>query len=224
MKQELVAKIRFSSKLQDIWPKTILTAEAHLNDSNEDAVPWSMRAELWNPPNEDGIAWAWISFLSPKAPFAELPPLKPFKLTRGSTVVARCTIFVQPQREMRYQENDFANPVYKELLDRNTSTPPSLEIIETQDEEYRYFELSAESERRLRAEFGSDVKADRVKVPYLVKYEFQKMPGDLYPVVLECMLDKSISDLTDLGGIRVLHNGQLVWERGIYNVPRSASA
>ena len=93
MKQELVAKIRFSPELQDIWPKTVLTAEAHLNDSNEDAVPWSMRAELWNSPNEDGIAWAWISFLSPKAPFAELPPLKPFKLTRGSSLVASCQLY-----------------------------------------------------------------------------------------------------------------------------------
>lgn len=112
MKQELVAKIRFSPELQDIWPKTFLTAEAHLNDSNEDAVPWSMRAELLHPPNEDGIAWAWISFLSPKAPFAELPPLKPFKLTRGSTIVASCTIctdFVQPQCEVPHTENDFIN-------------------------------------------------------------------------------------------------------------------
>lgn len=112
MKQELVAKIRFSPELQDIWPKTVLTAEAHLNDSNEGAVPWSMRAEFWNSPNEDGIAWAWISFLSPKAPFAELPPLKPFKLTRGSTVVAHCTIctdFVQSQSEMQQTENDFVN-------------------------------------------------------------------------------------------------------------------
>lgn len=110
MKQKLVAKIRFSPELQDIWPKTILTAEAHLTDSNEDAVPWSMRAELWNPPNEEGIAWAWISFLSSKAPFAELSHLKPFKLTRGSTVVAHCTIctdFVQPQCEMPHTENDF---------------------------------------------------------------------------------------------------------------------
>ena len=112
MKQELVAKIRFSPELQDIWPKTVLTAEAHLNDSNKDAVPWSMRAELWNSPNEDGIAWAWISFLSPKAPFAELPPLKPFKLTRGNTVVAHCTIctdFVQSQSGMQQTENDFVN-------------------------------------------------------------------------------------------------------------------
>ena len=93
MKQKLVAKIRFSPELQDIWPKTILTAEAHLTDSNEDAVPWSMRAELWSPPNEDGIAWAWISFLSPKAPFAELPLRKSFKLTRGSSLVASCQLY-----------------------------------------------------------------------------------------------------------------------------------
>ena len=109
MRQELVAKIRFSPELQDIWPKTVLTAEAHLNSSNEDAVPWSMRAELLAPPDQSGISLAWISFLSPKAPFAELPPLKPFKLTRGNTVVARCTICVQPQYETPHTENDFVS-------------------------------------------------------------------------------------------------------------------
>ncbi len=222
MKQRLFAKIRFSPELQDIWPTAFLTAEAHLTDSNEDVGPWSMRAELWNPPNENGISWAWISFLSPKAPFTALPPLKPFKLTLGSKIVARCIIFVQPQSEISYQENDFANPVRKELLDRNISQPLPLEIIETQDEEYRYFDLSAESRQRLQEEFGADTRTNRVKVPYLVKYEFQKMYGELYPVVLECMFDKSISDLTNLGGIRVLHNGQSVWEWIPYNTTSPA--
>ncbi|MXZ12329.1 MAG: hypothetical protein F4Y79_23175 [Gemmatimonadetes bacterium] len=217
MKQKLFAKIRFSPDLQNIWPTAFLTAEAHLTDPNEDVGPWSMYADLLHPPDQSGISLAWISFLSPKAPFAGLPPLKSFKLKQGSTIVARCTIFVQPHCETPHQENDVAIPVHKELLDRNTSTPPTLEIIETEDEEYRYFELSVESERRLRAEFGSETRVDRVKVPYLVKYEFQKMHGKLYPVVLECMFDKSISDLTDLGGIRVLHNGQSVWERIHYN-------
>ena len=212
MKQKLFAKIRFSPELQDFWPTLFLTAEAHLNDNNEDVGPWSMHADLLHPPDQSGISLASISFLSPKAPFTELPPLKPFKLTLGSTVVARCTIFVQPHCETSHQKNDVANPVYKELLGRNTSTPPTLEIIETEDEEYRYFELSAESERRLRAEFGSDVNTERVKVPYIIKDEFKKMHGEIYPVVLECMFDKSISDLTDLGGIRVLHNCQPVWE------------
>ena len=212
MKQKLFAKIRFSPELQDIQPTLFLTAEAHLNDNNEDVGPWSMHADLLHPPDQSGISLAWISFLSPKAPFTELPPLKPFKLTLGSTVIARCTIFVQPHCEMPYQENDFANPVRKELLDRNILQPPPLEIVETQDEEYRYFELSTESKQRLKEKFGADTRVDRVKVPYLVKDEFQKMHGELYPVVLECMLDKSISDLTNLGGIRVLHNCQPVWE------------
>ena len=115
MKQKLFAKIRFSPELQDFWPTAFLTAEAHLTDSNEDVGPWSMRAQLWNPPNENGRAWAWISFLSPKAPFTELPPLKPFKLTLGSTVIAKCIISVQcitsvqPQSEMPHTENDFVN-------------------------------------------------------------------------------------------------------------------
>jgi len=93
MKQKLFAKIRFSPKLQDIWPTAFLTAEAHLNDNNEDVGPWSMYADLLHPPNEDGIAWAWISFLSPKAPFAELPPRKSFKLTRGRSLVASCQLY-----------------------------------------------------------------------------------------------------------------------------------
>ena len=223
MKHEILAKICFSSELRDIWPKKVLSAEAHLNVSNEDAVPWSMRAELLAPPDQSGISLAWISFLSPKAPFAELH-FKPFKLTLGSTVVGRCTIFVQPQCEVPHTENDFANPVYKELLDGNTSTPPPLEIIEIVDREYRYFTLSAESKRRLREVFGSDARADRVKVPHSVTAEFKELHGELYPIVLECMFDKSISDLTDLCGIRVLHDGQLVWERIPYNVPRSVSA
>ena len=112
MKQKLFAKIRFSPELQDFWPTVFLTAEAHLNDNNEDVGPWSMHADLLHPPDQSGISLAWISFLSPKAPFTELPPLKPFKLTLGSTVIARCTIctdFVQPQCEMPYQENDFVN-------------------------------------------------------------------------------------------------------------------
>ena len=43
MTRKLVAEIRFSHALQTIWPKTVLTAEAHLTDDNEDAGPWSMR-------------------------------------------------------------------------------------------------------------------------------------------------------------------------------------
>ena len=102
------------------------------------------------------------------------------------------------------------------------NTLPPLEIIETVDEEYRCFELSAESERRLREEFGSDVSTDRVKVPHSVTSDFKKLYGELYPFVSEWITDKPRADLSRFGGIRVLCNGQLVWERIPYNIPRSA--
>ena len=116
MKRKLFAKIRFSPEMQDFWPTLFLTAEAHLNDNNEDVGPWSMHADLLHPPDQNGISLAWISFLSPKAPFAALPPLKSFKLTLGSTIIAKCiisdqyiTTSVQPQSEMPQTENDFVN-------------------------------------------------------------------------------------------------------------------
>ena len=104
---------------------------------------------------------------------------------------------------------------------QNTLSP--LEIIETQDEEYRYFELNSESKRRLRKEFGPDVSTDCVKLPHSVTSDFKKLYGELYPFVSEWITDKSRADLSRLGGIRVLHNGQSVWEWIPYNLPRSAS-
>ncbi len=104
---------------------------------------------------------------------------------------------------------------------QNTLSP--LEIIETQDEEYRYFELNSKSKRRLRKEFGPDVSTDRVKLPHSVTSDFKKLYGELYPFVSEWITDKSRADLSRLGGIRVLHNGQSVWEWIPYNLPRSAS-
>ena len=121
MKQKLFAKIRFSPELQDFWPTLFLTAEAHLNDNNEDVGPWSMHADLLHPPAQSGISLAWISFLSPKAPFTELPPHKPFKLTLGRTVIAKCIISdqcitsVQPQSEMPHTENDFVNDPHNSI-------------------------------------------------------------------------------------------------------------
>ena len=103
---------------------------------------------------------------------------------------------------------------------QNTLSP--LEIIETQDEEYRYFELNSKSKRRLRKEFGPDVSTDRVKLPHSVTSDFKKLYGELYPFVSEWITDKSRADLSRLGGIRVLHNGQAVWEWIPYNIPRSA--
>ncbi|MDE0085504.1 MAG: hypothetical protein OXU23_07315 [Candidatus Poribacteria bacterium] len=100
---------------------------------------------------------------------------------------------------------------------------PPLVIIETQDEEYRYFELNSESKRRLRTEFGSNVSTDCVKLPHSVTSDFKELYGELYPFVSEWITDKPRADLSGLGGIRVLHNGQSVWEWIPYNLPRSAS-
>ena len=110
-----------------------------------------------------------------------------------------------------------------ELFRNLQNTLPPLEIIETQDEEYRYFELSAASKRRLRKEFGSDVSTDCVKLPHSVTSEFKKLYGELYPFVLEWVTDKPRADLSRLGGIRVLRDGQSVWKWIPYNAPRSAS-
>ena len=89
MTHRFIAEIRFSFGIQHAWPTKVFIAEAHLT-SDDKSGPWSMRAELWNPPDENGIAQAWISFLSPKAPIAEISLDEPFKLTLGNKVIATC--------------------------------------------------------------------------------------------------------------------------------------
>ena len=98
---------------------------------------------------------------------------------------------------------------------RNRQRPPAippLEIVETADDECRCFELNQESKRRLRGEFGSSVRTDRVRVPFHVDTEFRRLYGDVYPFVLEWTTAKSRSDLAKLGGIRISRNGKPVWE------------
>lgn len=46
MNQKLVAKLQFNLALRAKWPATVLTAEARAADGT-----WSMRAELWAPPD-----------------------------------------------------------------------------------------------------------------------------------------------------------------------------
>lgn len=108
MIQKLVGEIFLDIDLQDVWPEKTLTAEAHLG-GNEGEGPWSMRANFWSSPDENGRVFAWISFLSPEAPFAGYPLRESFCLTLGGRIVARCVIHVQPQYEVPYEENDFIN-------------------------------------------------------------------------------------------------------------------
>lgn len=87
MKHEAVARLRFSKELREKWPTTVLTAEAQ-----SEGGPWSMRAELWSPPDDDGTALAWVTFLSPDAPVKLLESQPSFDVTLGRTIVATCSL------------------------------------------------------------------------------------------------------------------------------------
>lgn len=94
MMQKLVGTITFSPELRDRWPTRVLTAEAHLgSESKDDAGPWSLRAELWAPPDEQGKALAWVYFLSPEAPITQ-ELAGDIELTLGKTLVATCQVRV----------------------------------------------------------------------------------------------------------------------------------
>jgi hypothetical protein len=105
MIQKLVAEISFSPAIQEKWPTGTFIAEAHL--LGEDVGPWSMRAELWGPLSESGRALAWVSFLSPDAPFTALPLGDSFQLKMGRTVLGSVTLKVYPKVSTAFQENDF---------------------------------------------------------------------------------------------------------------------
>lgn len=87
MNHEAVGRLQFSKDLRDKWPTTVLTAEAR-----SAAGPWSMRAELWGPPDDDGNALAWVTFLSPDAPVKLLESQPSFDVTLGHTKVATCSL------------------------------------------------------------------------------------------------------------------------------------
>lgn len=87
MNDKAVAKLRFSKELREKWPTTVLTAEAQ-----GEGGPWSMRAELWSPPDDDGNALAWLTFLSPDAPVELLESQPGFDVTLGRTKVATCRL------------------------------------------------------------------------------------------------------------------------------------
>ena len=108
MTNKFVATLTFSPNLRDKWPKSVLTAEARLNvDSDGSEGPWSLRAELWAPPDAEGRALAWVYFLSPEAPIHQ-PLVKEFDLTLGSVRVAKCRIQVMSPPNPRVAvERDF---------------------------------------------------------------------------------------------------------------------
>lgn len=82
----------------------VLTAEAHISETGVHSGPWSIRAELWDQPDESGKAMAWATFLSPEAP---APCADPFDLTLGRTKVAECQLEPLPAEADVPTDNDF---------------------------------------------------------------------------------------------------------------------
>ena len=104
MTQKLVAEVSFSEDIRDRLPTHAFNAEAHL--SAQDG-PWSVRAELWSPPTEKGKSIVWLSFLSPNAPFAEVPLGSSFELRMGRTLIGQAALLVFPVLRTGYKENNF---------------------------------------------------------------------------------------------------------------------
>jgi hypothetical protein len=104
-----VARLIFSPEHREHWPKSVLTAEAHLLPGEEpNQGPWSIRADLWAPPDDHGCALAWVSFLVPDAPTSRADLREGIELTLGGSKVATCHVMVMqvPQGELG-TERDF---------------------------------------------------------------------------------------------------------------------
>ncbi len=109
MTKKLVAELMFAPELREKWPSSVLTAEAHLKapDGTDDG-PWSMRAELWQPPDRQGRAIAWVYFLSPEVPISRAALDRGFEVMLGRTRVAGCRVSVMaPPADAEILENDF---------------------------------------------------------------------------------------------------------------------
>lgn len=104
MTQKLVAELSFSPHIRDRWPTGAFNAEAHLSDQSD---PWSVRLELWSPPADSGLTFAWLSFLSDSAPFAGLPLDNSFEIRQGRLLIGRAVLRVFPAVKTHYEENDF---------------------------------------------------------------------------------------------------------------------
>lgn len=94
LKHDAIAKLRFAKDLRAEWPTAVLTAHARAPDG-----PWSIRAELWSPPNEEGTAFSWVSFLSPDAPVERLARQECFDVTLGETKVATCSLCLRTEND-----------------------------------------------------------------------------------------------------------------------------
>ena len=107
MTDRLVAEIEFAPDFPSPAPGAPFVVEAHLG--GQATGPWSMRCEPWSASNDLDCVLAWVSFLSPDAPFEGLPLGEPFVLTLGPSEVGKATLKVFPRITTTHEENDFAS-------------------------------------------------------------------------------------------------------------------
>ena len=110
MDTEFAARITFLPEFSNIRPTSEFVAEVRYPDIS--SPPWSVRFRLWSPPNENGFALAWASFLMPNAPAAELSRLSSFMLTLGGRPVATCALEVKPERAAVIERDFLEHPEY----------------------------------------------------------------------------------------------------------------
>ena len=94
MNNPLAACVRFLPDLRPEWPSTEIIAE--VRHPTPTSPPWSLRLQLWAPPNKDGIAMAWAFFLVPDAPIEALSTQSSFPVTLGGRQIGSCTLVTMP--------------------------------------------------------------------------------------------------------------------------------
>jgi hypothetical protein len=104
--RRFVAELSLSQDTKAKWPTSSISAEAYLLN---DEAPWSLRLDLWAPPDPSGKAFAWLSFLSPDAPYAELPLGSWFEVRMGRTALGLAVLRLFPRVVTSSIENDFVS-------------------------------------------------------------------------------------------------------------------
>lgn len=130
--------------------------------------------------------------------------------TYGSIVVEFSVNLADRQRQESFQELSSAAV---DLLQkpRSVALGPPLVISVSHDDVGWHFTLTEESAERLKGSFP-DIQIARVNVPDNVARDFRVMYGELYPHAVEWVTSKPRSELLRLGGVRIVHGSQSVWE------------
>lgn len=84
--KKLLARVEFDESVRARWPSTATTI---IVEARPESEPWSVRLELWSPPDESGLCVAWVSVLNEKAP---IEAGQPTRLTLGGALIGELTL------------------------------------------------------------------------------------------------------------------------------------